>query len=402
MLKKSNVELKIPLVYITLMFLLFAAINMTNRYHLFILIAFGILCLNVRRKFIIEVSSLILLGVLGISWLLFSTSSASSLMDVIKPFIYLLCSIIGASLLDDDSEYSTDKTPFKLFYMTVFVLALGTLVHYTLNWRANLDAVDRNTIDVWTNSVMSATGQAVLACLPLGFATACLFSKKSRPVKIFSIVAIVIILAYNLILAGRTLLVMLLVVMALALLHYTYQHKKGRMKLLLIVLAVILLVLFLYQKDCFGIRSLVEDSTLYDRVFGEDVINRFEDARSDRKIYYLKNMDKSLFGGGHIRSEFGHAHDLFLDTYDEAGIFAFFAIVGYILISLSHFIKALRDKTLPFEFRQMVLCIYVVVYIQFCIEPILLGVPWLFAYFCLIDGYVYRIITHNRICRSKI
>ena len=88
--------------------------------------------------------------------------------------------------------------------------------------------------------------------------------------------------------------------------------------------------------------------------------------------------------------------DIFLDTYDEAGIFAFLGILGYILISINHLCKCISDDTLDFGFRQIVLCVYVICYIEFMVEPILQGMSWFFASFCLIDGYVSRILRHNK------
>ena len=107
-------------------------------------------------------------------------------------------------------------------------------------------------------------------------------------------------------------------------------------------------------------------------------------------------MASHWWGGANIRAEYGYAHDIFLDTYDEAGVLAFIAISVYMLITLSHLIKCIRDDSLPFTFRQTVICLYVGVYIEFMVEPILQGMPWMFALFCLIDGYVARLLRHNK------
>jgi flagellar biosynthesis protein FliQ len=104
----------------------------------------------------------------------------------------------------------------------------------------------------------------------------------------------------------------------------------------------------------------------------------------------------------HFRNETGYAHDILFDTYDEAGILALVAIVGYLAVSFTHMVRTVMDKSLSFVFRNMVLCMYVIVYLEFMVEPILQGMPWIFAVFCLIDGYVGRILRYNRNLRSKV
>ena len=94
-----------------------------------------------------------------------------------------------------------------------------------------------------------------------------------------------------------------------------------------------------------------------------------------------------------MREQVGYAHDLYLDTYDDAGIFAFVGVVAYIVMTLVRFFRCITAKNLPFAFRQVVFCIYLVVYIQFMLEPILQGCAWLFAAFCLLDGYVARLLA---------
>jgi hypothetical protein len=250
---------------------------------------------------------------------------------------------------------------------------------------------------------MAATGQAALACLPLGIAIACLFIKTNRKFKIASIITIIIVLGYNLILSGRTLIVMFLTITALSFLNKLSTKKTNMLKPLIIILAIIILLIFVYQANIFGVKSFIEETPIYQRFFAEDNSTELdEDERLDKKLYHIKNFDKVIFGGVHNRAEIGYAHDIILDTYDEAGILALIGVLGYLIISFIHLVKCFKDKSLPFEFRNVVLCVYVIIYMEFMVEPILQGMPWLFASFCLIDGYVGRILIYNRNLRSKV
>ena len=399
---KQISKIRIPIVYIMLMFFAFATMNLVNRYNYFVYIALIFFCLKPMRRFKLDAAPIILLFILGLSWMLFSTFTTGSIFGLIKPFTYLLCYMIGASMMNDDDDYGKDKMPLKLFYIMVTAVSAGSMVHYLLNWIINVGSQDRNTMDIWTKAVMAATGQAALACLPLGLAVACLFIETNKKIKIASIITIILVLGYNLILSGRTLILMFLILLAAGFLHNFSMQKKGKIRLVIIIAAVIALLIYAYQSNLFNVRTYIEDSPIYQRFFNEDSSMEIDqDTRMEAKLYHLQNMGRYLFGGANIKKEFGYAHDILLDTYDEAGVFALIGIIGYLLVSFVHLLKCLKDKSLPFAFRNIVLCIYTVVYLDFMIEPILQGMPWLFATFCLIDGYVSRVISHNRFMKLR-
>ena len=393
---------RMPIVYITLLLFALATMNVIGRYYYFVYIALIFFCLKPKRKFKVDMVPVLLLSLLGLSWVLFSPTTTISIFGLVKPFTYLLCYIIGSSMIDDDDGYGSDKTPLKLFYIMVTAVSIGSFCHYLINWFTNFGSSDRNTIDICTGEPMGATGQAALDCLPLALAIALLFSETSKKIKITSIITVVLVLGYNLILSGRTLIIMLLVIVAVAFLYNMSMQKKSRMRLILIITVAIILLVYIYQSNLFNVRTYVENSPIYERFFLEDSNQGIdEDSRMRKKLYHLENMDRYIFGGAHIRQEIGHAHDILLDTYDESGVFALVGMIGYLLVSIVHLVKCLTNKSLPFEFRNIILCVYVTVYIEFMVEPILQGMPWLFATFCLIDGYVSRILRYNKVLRLQ-
>ena len=388
---------KLTLTHILLIMVCFAAMNVINAYYYFIIIAIGIFCLTPHIKVHIDPLPVAMLLILAVAWVAFSPSVSTSIFSIIKPFIYVLCYILGSSLLPRDTDFSKDKVPYKLFYLVVLAIASGTFIHYLLNWLTNIGSLDRNTIDFWTGTVIVATGQASLACIPMALSIACLFSKSGKRIKIVSAIVLAIVMLYNLILSGRTLIFMALGLAVLAFMHRFLRQKKGKVRLIIITVLVIFAVLIAYQNNLFGIKTVVEDSPIYDRFFSDNHQKELDDdVRMDRKMYYINEMENYLWGGTNLRKMYGHAHDIFLDTYDEAGIFAFIGVTVYMLVTLVHLLKCLTYKSFTFEFRQIVLCIYVAIYLEFMIEPILQGIPWLFALFCLIDGYVSRLILHKK------
>ena len=103
-----------------------------------------------------------------------------------------------------------------------------------------------------------------------------------------------------------------------------------------------------------------------------------------------------------FREKFGYAHDIFLDTYDESGIFALIAVFLYIVSSIIGLFKTIKNKNISFKLRQIVLCVYVISYMAFMIEPILQGAPWFFASFCIMDGALTVINNESANINSEI
>lgn len=387
----------IPILYVILFFVCLASMNLINRYFYCLFIALGFFCLRKGSKVYFDPLSFFALLVLALSMILFSPNTVVSPTGLLKPFTYVFCFIMGMGLFEGGTFDERGESGYRGFYLLVTVIALGLLIHYALNWYINFDSYEsRNTIDVWTGEVLAATGQAAIACIPLALAIACISSECRRLFKVFAWITIGIVLGYNLILSGRTLLLMTLLLALLAFFHRFLVVKQGRARTVLIVLIGIAVGLLIYEFNVFGVRSFIEDSPLYDRFFATDSTMEFnDDQRLDRKWYYLQNLYRYPFGGTHLRDIVGYSHDLYFDTFDEAGVFAFLAVIVYVLRSVGTLINCLKDKTLPFALRQIGFCVYVGIYIVFFLEPILQGMPWLFASFCMLEGYLHRLIHHN-------
>lgn len=381
-----------PLKLLVLVFIFLAMLNTINAYYYFVFIGFGIFVLRRESKMIINGSFCALL-MLAVSFVVFSPNYSYSLLGMLKPFTFFMCYVMGCGLFE--SEKKEPHQLLKSFYTTCICVVSGSFVHYLLNWLSNLSNLGtRNTIDFWTKTVIAATGQAPLACLSLALAIACLFSNVSKKIKLACFAVLIVILAYNLVLSGRTLFIVTIIVFIVAFLHSLGNKKTKKLRYVVTVIAVILVILTIFNLNLFGVRSYVESSQFYERFFGDEASMELdEDGRMENKMQYIENASKYPFGGSNMHEQFGYAHDIFLDTYDEAGIFAFLAVVLYIIATFRRMVKCIKRKDLPFEFRQIVLCVYAVLYVQFMIEPILQGIPWLFASFCVIDGSLSRLLV---------
>ncbi len=388
------------LFFVILLLLCLASMNFINKYFYFLFIALGVFLLRKNSKIYFDAVPFIALFVLGVSEILFYPDATYSILGALKQFAYFFCYLMGMSLMDEENTCkSVDTTAmYKRFYWISAMIALGLLIHYILNWINNYATYEgRDTIDFWTATPMAATGQAAIACIPLAIAVACIFAKTNTRVKLAAWAAVVVVLGYNLILAGRTALLITAILFFVAFAHHFMKIKQGRARVVVLVLFIIVLCAILYATDAFGIRTLIEESQLYRRFFSDSSNQRLdEDQRLGRKWEYLQNLWQYPFGGKHLLDEFGYAHDIYLDTYDETGIFGFVAVTAFVVNSIGHFVQCLKDQTMPFVFRQMILCMYAAIYIVFFLEPVIQGMPWLFTSFCVIDGCVSRMLARQQ------
>ena len=388
-----------------ILFLMFlAALNIVDRYYFCIYIAGALFLLTPNRKLRFN-SSVTMLLLFGIAILLFNPSSQTTVLNMLKPFSFVLCYMMGYGLFRN--KYSEEQTLLKEeknVSSVMYILAGGTLLHFLLNMMVNLASESRTElIDFWTKSEMAATVQATLACLTVGVAIAFLFSKVGLRKKLVALGAIGLIVAYNLILAGRTLFLFIIITAVVAFLYLCVAQRRKNTKLVAVLMVVFLILTLAYSADAFGIKTTVESSNFYLRFFGDSGTQELDDdKRLEYKLVYIERFFDHMWGGGHIRKSYGYyAHDLYLDTYDDAGIFALLTIVAYITSSLLRLWKCIRSKQISLQMRMLVLCTYVVCNMQFWLEPIILGVPWLLACYCFMDGAVSYLLLRAKETPAK-
>ena len=380
-------------------FLFLGASDFINRYYVCVFLAFFLFVITPGRRFRLNTSFAVLM-LLSTSVVLFNPISTTTVTNMIKPFAYPLCYLMGFSLLSVRKRAEDGVQNERELHRLFFWLSVGPMIHFALNMFANESGGDsrrEELIDFWTGREMSATGQAALVCLMIALLSAYLFSPVGKKKKIFAILSLVLILAYNLVLAGRTIFLLAGIMILVAAFYFGIEKKKF-WKIFFIITFIVILLLVLFSLDFLGIETAMENSNFYNRFFGESGTQEIDsDARMAHKLAYITRMDSHFWGGGHIREEYGHsAHDLYLDTYDESGVFAFLAIGCYILITLSRMIMCVRNKRFSFATRQMLLCFYVAVNIQFWLEPIMRGMPWLLATYCFLDGVVTHFLAEDR------
>lgn len=368
-----------------ILFLLYLmAMDFQNRFFYLAFASFGVLALGNRNALQLP-RNVIPALVLTVSLSIFAPSTKDSILGMLRPLTYPFCVIIGYNLTNSRQMKGKEGQLISI----VVVLAVGAFTHYLLNMLLNIDAKsDRNTVDVWTHMTRAATGQSALACLMVGVVCALLFCDVQGRTKTLCLAIMATIVVYNLQLAGRTLFffIGIAMLMAFVLRYQAEKRRTERLKLIGGAAFLLCVAAILVSVNAFGIVDRFQESNFYDRFYGKYSVNMTEDGRLKTKLSYLKYMGDYLFGGGHIRENVGYAHDVILDTYDEAGVFAMLAVVCMLCSDIYKCVHLYRCSKVSANTKIMVGTVFVIMLCQMMMEPILLGVQWLMASYCVISG----------------
>jgi len=371
-------------------------ISVQNVYHMYYVLfaSFVLFLLLPNLKIRINASSICLL-LLGVAMLIFDTLSQSSLMAMLRQFVWFCAYTLGLCFISANNTYEQKENRVKL---VLGVLGTGTFLHYILNMIINFGSETRRARDFWSGEYTSATAQACLACIALSIFIAVIFTDAKRVWKILSIVGMAIIMIYNVgVLAGRTLLFITPFLFVFAFIHQSYNKRINPFRKLFVIAFIILVIIALYYLNVFGIKDAFEESNFYYRFFEVEGRSVFADTRVSKKLRYLHYMLNFPWGGSKLKEVVpGYAHDLYLDTYNLGGVFALIGVGVYSFLALFRAFRVFRNKKISFGVKQVLLCIYLSTNVMFFLEPILQGVPWLFASYCIIDGLATCLLTSAR------
>ena len=280
----------------------------------------------------------------------------------------------------------------KTVKKVVFYLLLGQFIHGILNMILFFSSGGNGRMvpDIWLGYEIVATLQGTFFTMTVSLLFYSLFHLKwnsaQRWVKVLLLSAIGMCCISSIATASRTLLYILIIVFACNALLYMWLNKtypKRIMKFLIMFSIFSIVSLVLYQLDLFGMKTAYEASPLYDRV--ENIGDR-----TDPRIQAYKNvLTQSIqypMGGEQIQMSLNYAHNLWLDTLRITGLIPFTLLLLYTMITGVTLIKLLRNRKIE-QGNKFILCsVFLALNLNFLVEPILQGVPYLFVMMCIING----------------
>ena len=389
MTKRVKTSVGKELLVFVLLFL--AAMNFEAKFFYFVMLSFLIVfvkkgCMEFDT---VSILYLVLCTVMGVY------NFKEGLMSVFRCFAPFCFYMVGLNLISDVSTAITDSQKVdnaqKRGYVILMVISLGAFVHYALNFLYNIgNSVGRNTNDIWTGSKMAATGQNALICLMLGLSCALLFLPPKKWHRWGGIASILLMLAYNMVLSCRTMLVMLGILLLIGMMYPKKNTTYGTQLLEYLTGFIIIcgIMFAVYKLNVGDIQRLIRESVLFSRFEGSFSSLIDNESRTYTKMRFLTQMGEYPFGGCHMRGMYAYAHDLLLDAYDEYGVFVFCMLCCVLIIGMVQLFSLLRRTEYAESFKLMLLLIYCAILLEFTVEPILVGMPWLFSCYCLINGCV--------------
>ncbi|MGM9642820.1 MAG: hypothetical protein ACI3XI_06385 [Eubacteriales bacterium] len=370
--------------------LFFASMNFYAKFFYFAFAAFFALCL-IQRRIIVNAISFIYLGLALLMAVYNFDEGIKSMLRCLAPaLLYIVGNNIALVISrsgDKAVRCNTDRAE-KTSFAALAAICAGSFTHYILNFLLNVGGdISRNTKDIWSGTTMAATGQATLACLMLGFSVAMAFLPKKRTHRYIGIACIVGALTYNFILAGRAMFAILgiLFVLALGYSSKATHNLTQRIRLFTGIAVIILIVVIIFTANVGGVRDAVLESNLLKRFKTAESLSD-NSGRTIAKLHYLRDMLKYPFGGVHMRSKYGYAHDLLLDGYDEYGFLGLIMLLGIIALGVKALYRLMVRTDYTKETKLAFLCVNCAVWLVFYVEPILPGMQWLFACYALING----------------
>lgn len=378
--------------------LFFAAINFYSKYFYFVFAALVFVFL-LQKKIVVDRASVIYIlpGILMAVY-----NRGEGMLSMLRCFAFILLYWVGYNMTVVRSQERESAADFDLpvaqknAYMLLLIISLGSFSHYILNYIINFgERTVRSTKDIWTGMTMAATGQNALACLMLGLGVATVILPPRRWQRAAGAVAIVGVMAYNLILACRTSVVILLAVFMIGFFYTMLEldDKAQKQRLRFGIIAALLLIVLFVALDVGGVQTKIVNSSLFSRIRILSKVTSESFPRLRAKIAFISNAYKYPLGGLHMRAAYGYAHDLLLDGYDEYGAAGFLMLAAILVSGVRQLWIFLRRTDYALSVRLAFLCVSAAVMLEFCVEPVLTGMSWLFPFYCLINGSVTGLNT---------
>lgn len=312
---------------------------------------------------------------------------------------------IGASF-----EYKESKDIDNV----VLLMALSMDMHLILNliyellrygFSFRLTAIH---YDIWSGQYISATGAMVNATAFLGCVYYLIF-KGNRQKRIIGIALLITNTLYDLIMGGRSFLVILVAGIIVGFLTDAIRSNgigSALRKILLIgsVLAVVIVAGIFVLRTNTAFQSFFEDTYFYKRFFRENAYeNILTTGRTNLRDIYVSNMWEYPFGGRKIWNiAHQYAHELYLDIYDIGGIVPYILIIIFVIQSVLNCFKSAKSKFLEQETQILLIGFVTCINLQFFIEPILSGAPILLDVYCVFVGYISKATKVARQMQNKL
>lgn len=304
----------------------------------------------------------------------------------------VLSFLIGYSIVNFKNEF---------IFKTIMAIVLGNFIHGFLNMTSYFRLYgftssiigSRVLPDIWTGKVLSATLQGTYYTLIsslLFYSLILLINKKRKELALVILLSTVFSLLATFIMGNRTLIAIIFITfLSNFILYSALTRKKPRyiIKIIFFIAIFVLAIYLFYTNNIFSIRKFVEGSTWYMRS-NTMVVN--EDPRIQVYQRAMLQMFEFPFGGYRMDLGLSYAHNLWLDVLYATGLIPFFFLIVCTFKLIKNLVQLLKQKNTDIEFKIFIFSVYTGFLLNFMVEPILEGVPYMFLSFCLVNGMIRK------------
>lgn len=318
----------------------------------------------IRKEIIVNVRLGMLLCFCLIHW--YKSNSSFNWGGVIHQLALVLLFFCALQLSSGINGYIT-------IIESINVIGLGFLFHLGVtviqNFKTGRIFNSAYLINPVTGEYLAPTHYSVMLYIGLCLVAYYTFKENNRKVIRFflSFIVIVLTLICIFMLARRMLLVAIAIIF-LCVIFYRVKAKEFKIKhnSLLLILSVCLLamvVLLIYGDE---ILVKLEGTLLFTRFDGKIEL---DSGRGELLRYHLEHFFEHINGGGFKRKEYGYAHNLWLDVYDEAGWIAFVLLVIVSVMVLSNYLNGCKKCSINENEKFLLLLVLVISVMHFITEP---------------------------------
>lgn len=300
---------------------------------------------------------------------------------LIAPSISYYCGIVIYEFCKNDEKYITKY---------ILAIAIGLFIHGMLNYSINIGNVNRNTVDFWNNTILSATLQGTMLTMIMSLIFWIMVYNKKTYIKVFYLICYVLSLLYLTILATRTTIIISIIVFIIIYFMNGLLNKKIAKNIKILIVGCIFIIFsnVLYNNNLFNIKNIINNSNLIQRMSQKEGLNESDRNRFEAQLLGIKYIVNNPFGSNLQIGELNYAHNLWIDIGKEAGIIPFFLMVVYTINYFVSLFGITKDKNISTKYKIFLWSIYLGVNINFFVEPILQGIPFYFMTFALINGII--------------
>lgn len=348
----------------------------TNFLHFgYLLLPIACLLMLIDNKFIFKVKNtniFVVLCLFGISFFLFSYKLGFySLFGMFLPMAYYLGSNIKGV---------NEKKIIQLIYL----FSLGMIIHVLLNFGYEflIDGTkmfsNKKHLDFWLMGEGSSTQTAVNYIFIISTLYYVFVYEDNKKIKYLMIILFVLSMIYELALARRTPIFLFILMTIISIIFDKFviknHNKKSNIFIIIIMISIALFFIFsiVYLKYFNNPWVSGESISLLNRLLSYN----FSSGRIGILLDAIKVAPQHLWGGQEITTLFDiNIHDLWMDTFDYAGVISYILLVIYSIYCLIKMINTLKNSKLTKSFILLILTLFICVTTQMFLEPIITGSP---------------------------